>query len=95
MATIEGSAFDDFLIGTRFSDVIHAGNGDDFVHGGDGDDFIFGDTFDWLRRLAKKGRAFDAVVLDPPTFSQSMATNRRSMRCRKLPAQPQAYARSR
>ena len=34
-------------------------------------DFIFGDTFDWLRRLAKKGRAFDAVALDPPTFSQS------------------------
>jgi 23S rRNA (cytosine1962-C5)-methyltransferase len=34
-------------------------------------DFIYGDTFDWLRRLAKKGRAFDAVVFDPPTFSQS------------------------
>ena len=34
-------------------------------------DFIFGDTFDWLRRLAKKGRAFDAVALDPPTFSKS------------------------
>jgi 23S rRNA (cytosine1962-C5)-methyltransferase len=34
-------------------------------------DFIYGDTFDWLRRLAKKGRAFDAVVLDPSTFSQS------------------------
>jgi 23S rRNA (cytosine1962-C5)-methyltransferase len=34
-------------------------------------DFIFGDAFDWLRRLAKKGRAFDVVVLDPPTFSQS------------------------
>ena len=34
-------------------------------------DFIFGDTFDWLRRLAKKDRAFDAIVLDPPTFSQS------------------------
>ena len=34
-------------------------------------DFIYGDTFDWLRRLAKKGRAFDAMVLDPPTFSQS------------------------
>ena len=33
--------------------------------------FIFGDTFDWLRRLAKKGRVFDAIVLDPPTFSQS------------------------
>jgi 23S rRNA (cytosine1962-C5)-methyltransferase len=34
-------------------------------------DFIYGDAFDWLRRLAKKGRRFDAVVLDPPTFSQS------------------------
>jgi 23S rRNA (cytosine1962-C5)-methyltransferase len=34
-------------------------------------DFIFGDTFDWLRRFAKKGRAFDAVLLDPPTFSRS------------------------
>ncbi|MCU0783887.1 MAG: class I SAM-dependent methyltransferase [Verrucomicrobia bacterium] len=34
-------------------------------------DFIYGDTFDWLKRLAKKQRAFDAVVLDPPTFSQS------------------------
>jgi len=36
-----------------------------------GHDFIYGDAFDWLRRLAKKGRSFDAVVLDPPTFSQS------------------------
>src|ERR1039458_3692843 len=34
-------------------------------------DFIYGDAFDWLRRLAKKGRAFDAMALDPPTFSQS------------------------
>ncbi len=34
-------------------------------------DFIFGDAFDWMRRLAKKGRMFDAIVLDPPTFSQS------------------------
>jgi 23S rRNA (cytosine1962-C5)-methyltransferase len=34
-------------------------------------DFIYGDSFDWLRRLAKKGRMFDAVLLDPPTFSQS------------------------
>jgi 23S rRNA (cytosine1962-C5)-methyltransferase len=34
-------------------------------------DFIYGDTFDWLRRFAKKGRAFDVVILDPPTFSQS------------------------
>ncbi|HEX4263275.1 MAG TPA: pseudouridine synthase [Verrucomicrobiae bacterium] len=34
-------------------------------------DFIYGDAFDWLRRLAKKSRVFDAIVLDPPTFSQS------------------------
>ena len=34
-------------------------------------DFIFGDAFDWMRRLAKKSRAFDVIVLDPPTFSQS------------------------
>jgi len=34
-------------------------------------DFIFGDAFDWMRRLAKKARAFDVIVLDPPTFSQS------------------------
>ena len=34
-------------------------------------DFIYGDAFDWMRRLAKKGRTFDVIVLDPPTFSQS------------------------
>ena len=34
-------------------------------------DFIYGDAFDWLRRLAKKDRRFDVIVLDPPTFSQS------------------------
>ncbi|MBA4150430.1 MAG: class I SAM-dependent methyltransferase [Verrucomicrobia bacterium] len=34
-------------------------------------DFIFGDTFDWLHRMAKKKRSFDAIILDPPTFSQS------------------------
>ena len=34
-------------------------------------DFIYGDVFDWLRRLAKKGPAFDVILLDPPTFSQS------------------------
>ena len=34
-------------------------------------DFIYGDTFDWLKRFAKKGRSFDVVILDPPTFSQS------------------------
>lgn len=34
-------------------------------------DFVYGDVFDWLRRWARKGRAFDMVLLDPPTFSQS------------------------
>lgn len=34
-------------------------------------DFIYGDAFDWLRRFGKKGRKFDVIVLDPPTFSQS------------------------
>lgn len=34
-------------------------------------DFIYGDVFDWCRRLAKKGRQYDVVILDPPTFSQS------------------------
>ncbi len=34
-------------------------------------DFIYGDAFDWMRRLMKKGRGFEVVILDPPTFSQS------------------------
>ena len=34
-------------------------------------DFIYGDVFDWMPRLAKKGRRFDLVLIDPPTFSQS------------------------
>lgn len=34
-------------------------------------DFIYGDAFDWMRRLSKKGRMFEVVVLDPPTFSKS------------------------
>ena len=34
-------------------------------------DFIYGDVFEWLRRLAKKARQFDVILLDPPTFSQS------------------------
>jgi 23S rRNA (cytosine1962-C5)-methyltransferase len=34
-------------------------------------DFIYGDVFDWMRRLGKKGRRFDLILLDPPTFSQS------------------------
>jgi 23S rRNA (cytosine1962-C5)-methyltransferase len=34
-------------------------------------DFIYGDVFDWLRRLAKRDRSFDVILLDPPTFSRS------------------------
>jgi 23S rRNA (cytosine1962-C5)-methyltransferase len=34
-------------------------------------DFIYGDCFEWMKRLAKKSRLFDLVLLDPPTFSQS------------------------
>ncbi|HOB31442.1 MAG TPA: pseudouridine synthase [Verrucomicrobiota bacterium] len=37
-------------------------------------DFIYGDVFDWLRRFAKKNRAFDLVLLDPPTFSKSRSS---------------------
>ena len=33
-------------------------------------DRIAGDVFDWLRRLARKGERFDAVVLDPPGFAR-------------------------
>lgn len=34
-----------------------------------GHDFIYGDAFDWLRRFARKGRQFELIILDPPTFS--------------------------
>lgn len=36
-------------------------------------DFIFGDAADWMKRLARKGRRYSAVLLDPPTFSQTKA----------------------
>lgn len=32
--------------------------------------FCRGDTFHWLGRFARQGRRFDAIVLDPPTFSR-------------------------
>jgi 23S rRNA (cytosine1962-C5)-methyltransferase len=32
--------------------------------------FCKGDAFHWLRRFAKQARRFDAIVLDPPTFSR-------------------------
>jgi 23S rRNA (cytosine1962-C5)-methyltransferase len=34
-------------------------------------DFIFGDVADWLKRFRKKGRKFDIILLDPPTFSRN------------------------
>lgn len=34
-------------------------------------EFLLGDAFDWLRRLGRKRRQFDVVLLDPPTFSTS------------------------
>ena len=34
-------------------------------------DFIYGDTFDWIKRLVKRGELYDLVILDPPTFSRS------------------------
>lgn len=34
-------------------------------------DFVAGDTFEWLKRLAKRGEKFDAVVMDPPGFATS------------------------
>jgi 23S rRNA (cytosine1962-C5)-methyltransferase len=37
-------------------------------------DFIFGDVFDWLRRFARAGKAFDLVILDPPSFATARRT---------------------
>jgi 23S rRNA (cytosine1962-C5)-methyltransferase len=36
-------------------------------------EFLHGEMFDWLKRFKKKGRAFDLVILDPPTFSRNAA----------------------
>ena len=37
----------------------------------DDHDFIYGDVFDWLGRFQRRGRKFDVIVLDPPTFSRN------------------------
>lgn len=34
-------------------------------------EFLYGDALDWLQRLGRKGRRYDVIILDPPTFSQS------------------------
>jgi 23S rRNA (cytosine1962-C5)-methyltransferase len=38
-------------------------------------EFLVGDVFDWLRRFHRKGRKFDVIILDPPTFSRDRASN--------------------
>jgi 23S rRNA (cytosine1962-C5)-methyltransferase len=35
-----------------------------------GHEFIYGDALNWMERFARKGRKFDLVILDPPTFSR-------------------------
>lgn len=37
-------------------------------------DFIAGDVFEWLERFKKKHESFDAVILDPPSFSTTDKT---------------------
>ena len=34
-------------------------------------DFIYGDALEWMDRLARKGRTFDLVLVDPPSSSTS------------------------
>lgn len=34
-----------------------------------GHDFIYGDALEWMERLARKGRRFDVVIVDPPSSS--------------------------
>jgi len=32
--------------------------------------FIAGDVFEWLKSFSRRGRRFDIIILDPPTFSR-------------------------
>lgn len=34
-------------------------------------EFIVGDVWEWLRKFQKKGRSFDVIIIDPPSFSTS------------------------
>jgi len=38
-----------------------------------GHEFIYGEALNWMERFARKGRRFDLVILDPPTFSRDKA----------------------
>lgn len=40
-------------------------------------DFIYGDALEWMARLAKKGRTFDLVLVDPPTASTARKGSKR------------------
>jgi len=42
----------------------------------DGHEFLAGDVFEWFKRFAKRGRQWDLVILDPPTFSTTKAGRR-------------------
>jgi len=37
-------------------------------------EFIVGDVWDWANLFQKKGRRFDVIIIDPPTFSTSKTT---------------------
>jgi len=37
-------------------------------------EFIIGDVWEWLKRFQKKGRTFDVIIIDPPSFSTSKTT---------------------
>jgi 23S rRNA (cytosine1962-C5)-methyltransferase len=37
-------------------------------------EFLYGDVFDWLGRFKRRGRKFDLIVLDPPTFSRDRSS---------------------
>ena len=37
-------------------------------------EFIVGDVWDWTKRFQKKGRTFDIIIIDPPSFSTSKTT---------------------
>ncbi len=36
-----------------------------------GHQFLHGDVASWMERFARKGRRFDLIILDPPTFSRN------------------------
>lgn len=42
----------------------------------EGHEFLAGDVFEWFRRFAKRGRRWDVVLLDPPTFSTTKTGRR-------------------